>query len=70
MAKYIRNQLPQLFYERPADTRIRMTKDEADKLIKHYSGWVIIGEVIWYLRTRLMEDGQTELRLVQGGGLD
>ena len=70
MTKQKRLQLPQPFYDKPADTRINMAKEEADSLLNWYSGWVIINEVVWYLRTRPCDDGQVELRLIQAGGLD
>ena len=69
MPKNKQPQLPQLFYDKPATARVRMTKEEADSIIELYSGWIIIGQV-WFMRTRPCDDGQTELRLVQAGGLD
>ena len=58
------------FYEHPATTRVRLTKENADSILRHYSGWIIINEVVWYLRTRPCDDGQVELRLEQAEGLD
>lgn len=62
--------LPQEFYNKPADTRVIMTLEEADELFHHYAGWVIINEVMWLLHSRPWDDDRVELRLEQAGGLD
>jgi len=66
---YNYGQLPQEFYHN-TNNRVLMTKEQADEIISNHSGWAIIGEVMYYIRTRPCDNGETEMRLEQAGGLD